>query len=116
MNQENSNAEMYDIRQILEEISKYEVSRDGIIDFLLQDKKDDIAFLYYKNMLLQLGQFDENLCPIIGYYDSVFFDKQDISLVEEVLNNVFRTLGNNGETKKYLILLKQWKNSKKFPM
>lgn len=61
--------EMFDIRQVLEEIKKYStVPKEDILEFLLQDKKGDTAFFYYKNMLLQLvdlGKFDS----LMNLYD-----------------------------------------------
>lgn len=64
MSEENETMEMFDIMQVLKEISKYNVSKEGIIDFLFQDKKDDTAFFYYKNMLLQLMELD-------GHFDGL---------------------------------------------
>lgn len=67
---EKQDIQVFNIRQVLEEIKKYRmIPKENILEFLLNEKKDDTAFFYYKNMLLQLVELDEHFCSILGKYD-----------------------------------------------
>ena len=70
MEEETQDMEMFDIKKVLEEIREYrKVNREDILEFLLQEKHDDTAFFFYKNMLLQLVELDEHFIHMLGEYD-----------------------------------------------
>lgn len=85
---EREEIEVFDIRQVLEEIKKYkEIPKGEILDFLLQDRKDDTAFFYYKNMLLQLVEFDEHFESMLHGYDHKLGTTANAPFLHKTLND-----------------------------
>lgn len=92
----------FDIREMLEQIKEYgKVPEEEILDFIMQDRKDDIAFSYYKNMLLQLVEFGEHFELILDVYD------RDLKLYEKrkILDSFCQ--GDTEEFKKVIAFAKE---------
>lgn len=85
---EKEEMETFDIRQMLGEIKKYkEIPKKEILDFLLQDRKDDTAFFYYKNMLLQLVEFNEHFERMLHGYDHKLGTTANEPFLHKMLND-----------------------------